>query len=268
MKMFAQHPVPRRPVTGLIWDFDGTVVDTREKNLRVTRTVVEQIAHKDPDIFPALRSLEAYTRSQTRSVNWRDFYRQEFEFPEELIDQAGRMWGTFQVNDSTPTPVFSGIHAVLHELRAFPHGIVSQNARDAIERELDHNNLRQYFSVIIGCEEVDIRRQKPFPDGIVRCIEGLISDIAGVVLSIGDHETDTACARNANAVLRRTQPELSVSSVGAAYSSPSNITEWKWKPDYIAFAVNDIVAIVNAFTPWRLAAPSAKILNNSSPPEV
>ena len=233
-------------VGAIIWDYDGTLVDTREKNLSVTRTVVEKIAHTNPLAFPVLRTLDAYTMAHVRSVNWRDFYEREFGFSQDLIDEAGRAWSAFQSDDPTPIPVFDGIHLVLHRLRDLRHGIVSQNSRSAITRVLDGNDLRHYFSFIVGYEEVDLHRQKPAPDGLLQCIDGVMQVPAGRVLYIGDHETDAVCARNANELLLRTRSQIHIASVGALYSSGGSVSDWSIKPDYEARTVQDIAALVES----------------------
>ena len=262
-----QAQLPDRTVCAIIWDYDGTLVDTRAKNLCVTRTLVERIAYKEPDSFPALRSLEAYTLAQARSTNWREFYKSEFGFSEKLVDRAGRAWSSYQLEDSTAVPVFPGIHRVLQQLSKFPHGIVSQNSRIAMARALDGYGIGHHFNVIIGYEEVDLRRQKPAPDGLLKCIDEMIRDSAGTVLYIGDHETDAACARNSNEVLRRTRPGIYVTSVGATYSSPVGIEGWGSKPDHEARTVHDIVAIVKSLSIWRVTESSANHINPSQIPE-
>ena len=37
-----------REVQAVIWDFDGTLVDTRQKNFNVTRALVERIKGEPP----------------------------------------------------------------------------------------------------------------------------------------------------------------------------------------------------------------------------
>jgi HAD superfamily hydrolase (TIGR01549 family) len=235
-------------VGAIIWDYDGTLVDTREKNFNVTRKVVEKIAHTNPLTFQALRTLDAYTKAHARSVNWRDFYEREFGFSQDLIDEAGRAWSALQSDDPMPISVFDGIHLVLHQLRDLRHGIVSQNSRSAITRVLDGNDLRHYFSFIVGYEEVDLRRQKPAPDGLLQCIDGMMQVPAGRVLYIGDHETDAVCARNANELLRRTSAHIHIASVGALYSSGDSVSNWSIKPDYEARTVQDIVSLVESLS--------------------
>lgn len=247
--------VTHAEIGAIIWDYDGTLVDTREKNLRVTRRILETVARRNPDDFPVLRSLEAYASANARSLNWRDLYRNEFGFGEDLIDRAGWAWTTLQLDDATPLREYEGIRSLLVDLRDVPHGIVSQNSGKAIAQVLEANDLRQYFRTIIGYEEVDLRRQKPAPDGLVMAIDALMPDSGGVVVYIGDHETDALCARNANDVLQKTRPGVRVTSVGAAYSSDAGLAHWNIKPDHEAMSVFDIMAIVASLAKGRAERP-------------
>ena len=38
-----------RPLTAVIWDYDGTLADTRAKNWRITRHIVRRFTGVDPD---------------------------------------------------------------------------------------------------------------------------------------------------------------------------------------------------------------------------
>lgn len=239
----------RGPLRAIIWDYDGTLVDTRNKNLCVTRAVIEHVAKVDPLTFPALQSLEAYVRAQTSSTNWRDFYEREFGFGHELIDETGRAWSAFQLVDRTPIEMFDGIPRVLHRLGHLPHGIVSQNSRDAIAHVLDMYGLRHYFSFIVGYEEVDIRLQKPAPDGLLHCVEKVMNAPSGTVLYIGDHETDALCARNANEELHRAGKPVQIASIGAHYSQSGSLASWSVQPDFHARNVEDIVLIADSLSP-------------------
>lgn len=234
------------PLLAILWDYDGTLVDTRHKNLNVTRAILRDTTGSDPTSFPALQSLAPYVRATERSANWRDFYRNEFGLDDVQIDEAGRKWTEFQLRDTTPVPLFDGISELLHKLEAVPHGIVSQNSRHAIERTLEYLRIRHYFKSIIGYEEVEIRRQKPEPDGILRCIEDITRADAGSVLYIGDHETDAVSAHKANLVLQNNKKKLRIRSIGAMYSNSGENTRWQHRPDYEAQGVQTILAIVES----------------------
>jgi N-acetyl-D-muramate 6-phosphate phosphatase len=234
-------------IRAIIWDYDGTLVDTRQKNFNVTRKIVGKTAGVEPGTFPVLQVLETYTTAARRSTNWRELYTRELGFTHEKTDEAGKLWTEFQLNDDTPTPLYDGIRELICSLGQFPSGIVSQNSRSNITRVLEKNGLLSYFRCIVGYEEVDLRKQKPEPDGLLLCIERLTSLHPGHVLYIGDHETDIQCARNANDVLQGNNAGFKVVSVGAAYSRYDGAGKWGVAPDYSAKSVRDVLEIVHGF---------------------
>jgi len=150
----------------VIWDYDGTLVDSRHKNLNVTRKIVEEITNRSADEFPMLTNLEKYHRATMESLNWRKFYLEEFQLNKEQVDEAGSLWTVYQLNDSTQVNVFDGIRERMNSIETIPQGIVSQNSKSNIERQLKSDGLIKYFSHISGYEEVALDMQKPEPDGV------------------------------------------------------------------------------------------------------
>lgn len=228
----------------IIWDYDGTLVDTWEKNLSITRKIVKRVSGIDPMTLPSLQTLESYVWMNRTMQNWRDLYTKTLGLTEEETDAAGMLWSEYQLRDTTPTPLFPGILAALSALEEIPQGIVSQNSREAIARVLGENNLLHLFRSIIGYEEVHLRQQKPEPNGLLMCIEHLTGLQNGTVLYIGDHETDMACALNANRVLEQRGLDVRVVSIGATYSSGRHHPAWTTQPDHEAKAEKDIISIV------------------------
>lgn len=229
----------------IIWDYDGTLVDTRQKNLNVTRKIIENISGRSANEFSILEGIETHHQVTMKSSNWRKFYEDEFQLTDEEINEAGSLWAKYQLNDNTPVTVFGGIRRVLSSFKGIPQGIVSQNSKRNICRHLEKEDLMKNFVQIVGYEEVEIDKQKPEPGGLINCIEGLIGSKSGVVFYIGDHETDIQCAMNANRVLRDT--ELKIYSIGALYGSDLNNSDWSVQPDYVAYRVQDIFSIINDF---------------------
>jgi len=242
------RPSPRGDA--VVWDFDGTLVDSHVKNLAVTRAIVERITQRPAGAFEALASLADYLAALARTRNWREFYALAFGLSEADVDRVGRLWVEHQLGDSTPTPLIEGIPAVLRSLRHLPHGIVSQNAKAAIAAVLDSNGLSGHFQAIIGFEEVDLRRQKPAPDGLLRCVEILTGCRPGCVFYIGDHETDAICAARAREELAARKLRVEVISVGACYGGEP-ATTWAVRPDHIVRRPEEIVEIVARHTGGR-----------------
>jgi phosphoglycolate phosphatase-like HAD superfamily hydrolase len=147
-----------------------------------------------------------------------------------------------------PRAVYQGIETVITSLGHVPHGIVSQNAHSQISRALEAAGLLNHFRYIVGYEEVDLRKQKPEPDGLLLCIEKLTRSAPGVVFYIGDHETDIETAANANRALRQDGSPIQVITIAAQYGGTTGAHEWAQKPDYVATVPLEIIGIVQSFT--------------------
>ena len=230
----------------IIWDYDGTLFDTREKNFNVTKKIIERIKG-DITSFSVLESVNTYYFSHLKAENWRDFYGDEFYLSENEIDEAGKLWTEYQLSDRTTITPIDGLSAVIRSLK-FPQGIVSQNSKENILQNLMRNNLGSHFQSIIGYEEVDLKRQKPHPDGLIKCIRDLCQSKSGNVFYIGDHHTDYQTAKNANEYFIRYKEDLKVISVAAAYSDCFHLSDLKNEFDFTANTADDIVKIINDFT--------------------
>ena len=235
-------------LSAVVWDFDGTLVDTRQKNLNVTRALVERTSGLPADAFPALRSLAEYERALRRHRHWQEFYRVELRMSDAQIERAGEEWARQQVADATLAPAYEGIPTVLEHLAgaALPQGIVSLNATDNIRRLIGALGLQRHFDTVIGYEAFPPERQKPAPDALVRCIEELTGLAPGTVAYVGDHEADAECVHNANAWLRSRGFDLRVLAVSAQYAPYADDSSWETPVDFRAGSPAELLAFFAA----------------------
>ena len=70
----------------ILWDFDGTLVDTRARNLQVNRRIIQELTGRGWEEFPVLRSQTSYDEAQRAAVNWREFYRANIDLDDHQID--------------------------------------------------------------------------------------------------------------------------------------------------------------------------------------
>ena len=231
-------------LTAVIWDFDGTLVDTREKNLNVTRALVELVTGLPAERFSALRSLVDYERALQRHGSWKDFYCEELRMTDAQANKAGSRWMEYQLRDRTPVPPFDGIEEVLQALQHLPHGIVSLNAKPNIERFLGELELHHHFEEVLGYEAVAMDRQKPKPDALLLCIERMTGMRPGRVLFVGDHEVDVQCAHNATRLLASRGVPIEVLSVGAHYSPNAESSHRRARPHFTARCPREILDYV------------------------
>ena len=73
-------------INSVIWDYDGTLVDTKTKNLNVTKAIISEITGDINIENSVLNSLENYEQANIRSSNWRELYRNEFGFNKKQIN--------------------------------------------------------------------------------------------------------------------------------------------------------------------------------------
>ena len=226
----------------VIWDYDGTLVDTGEKNLRVTRRLIPDVSGRPLEEFPALATPASYRQANRRSSNWRELFGKEFGLNSKQVAEAGRLWTQYQLADQTPSPFFEGIPQALRSLKGSPQAIFSQNSRAAIQLSLASAGLDDCINLVVGYEEVASEHQKPAPEGLLYCLKQL-GIRHGRVFFAGDHDTDMECARRANAALKQQHTPLTVVAVGVAFD-PESRAPWAVKPDHVARRPVDIVQLV------------------------
>jgi HAD superfamily hydrolase (TIGR01549 family) len=234
-------------VLAVIWDYDGTLVDTRLKNFNVTKRILKQIAGEEISSSPLLQSLDEYSLAHLKTSNWREFYKNNFGFSEQQIDEVGSMWTKYQLDDESPVQFIDGVEKVIIKLERYSQGIVSQNSRDQIIRSLDQSGVSSYIKCIIGYEEVDIKRQKPNPDGLLLCIRKLAQENSGIVIYIGDHETDVICVANANKILKENNSKIKILCIRAYYGSNIDNGSRGKAPDYEARTPESILDVIKNF---------------------
>ena len=233
-----------KPLTAVVWDYDGTLVDTREKNLSVTRRLIDTVSPFPAADLPVLESVETYEAALLKVRSWREFYIDYLRLSEEKTDEAGLLWASYQESDTTPVTVFEGVPLVLEGLRQVPQGVYSLNSRGNILEALAASGLSTYFSAVVGYEEVPFARQKPEPDGLVLCLNELTGLAPGVVLLIGDHEMDVLSATNANRYFEAENIDIRVLSVGVNFRAPQHAPSWPANPDFEATRPEEILDVV------------------------
>lgn len=234
-------------IKGIFWDFDGTLVDSRQKNYNVTKKIVSEVTRQSWENFTVLKSNLIYQQLLRKSANWREFYQKHFSLTEEQTDYAGSLWTKRQLDDRTPVPVFNGIREILEKFKHVTHGIISQNSRQLIQEILKENNLQEYFNVIVGFEEVGIRQQKPDPAGLLISVTGMKSPPAGWYFYIGDHETDIIFAHNANAYFKSNKMKIKIYTIAAHYQPDCFKETWSQLPDFQVHSVSELEDILGKY---------------------
>jgi pyrophosphatase PpaX len=168
---------------GLIFDFDGTLVDS----------------------YPLIEAAFAHVmRTHRLDEAARDLFRKSrgLPLPEQMQLVAPHMWddlvATYRSIDATlgHARVFRGIPTLVRKLRqgGVPLGVVSCKRRALVEAELVAAGLREFFDVVIGLE--DVTPPKPAPDPLLAAIGRMGLSRTGAVY-VGDSMVDLQTGRAA-----------------------------------------------------------------------
>lgn len=197
-------------IAGILFDVDGTLVNTWDLYLEAYRLVVQPYVRKP---------LHAEDIKRSRPSSERQFIQRMI--PEKEQDQAYRRlishYGYFY--DELSGGTYAGIHDMLEKVRqsGYPAGIFTGKSRPAWEITNRKEKLG-VFNVVVT--DSDVEQHKPHPEGLEKA-----ADLLGVaregLLYVGDSILDYKTAQQAGvqfaAALWAKSPEEKMSFKKEAY---------------------------------------------------
>ena len=193
---------------GIIWDFDGVILDSFEDQFewfrKVCRIFSKPFVYTNTEDFrrdfrepvcPAMYDLLGFDWNNERDIIWEYYHEHKRHAKIRLV---------------------RGIEKAITELDAsgYKQCIASSNAHEGIEKRLDENELRKYFPIIVAKEDLPIEnnepRYKPHPDCLLICFERLGLKPWECVY-IGDQVSDIKAARNVKSIAGANLPVIAVS---------------------------------------------------------
>lgn len=227
----------------ILFDFDGTLVNTTPLILRSFRATWEQVfgfALEDAAYIQTFGTLlrTALCRLTESCVADGRIHVPDGapdrlpDFVEAKADELLTTYRHFnlQWHDEMIEP-FAGVTETLLELRAQDYrlGVVSSKLRVGVERGLRLFALEGFFDVIIGAE--DVANHKPHPEPLLRALVQLGAQ-AAAALYVGDSTHDIVAARAAQV------------AVAAAAWGPFPRGELeRLQPDYLLATPRDLLTI-------------------------
>ncbi len=226
----------------VLWDYDGTLADSYEKNYSVTLDVLKKgVPRLHKELPAALESVDTFFKAVTAYEDWRRLYTECYGMTSEETELAGRLWEPCQRESTLIAPLYDGVGELLKRYKDRKQGIVSQNSGEEILKAFSLNGLDGCAGYVCGYTDVPQFSPKPSPVPFLKCAEMLgIKPFEDTIVYIGDHEEDVLFVRN----IRRYYAEkynakIRIFSVAVSYSG-SNPRAWKNQPDYQAHSIAEL----------------------------
>ncbi len=217
-------------IDGILWDYDGTIVNSVLKNIHITKQIIAQVAPRlsGKNLPVYLQSESSYHIANHKAKNWQDLYLNYYGMTETEMIEAGALWTEYQLTDNTPVEIFPGIEETIRNI-SLPLGICSQNSSENILQVLKDNKIDHKIQAIVGYDDIPGNAQKPNPYGGIKCLEKLFENKNyNTILYVGDHEGDVEFARN---IEQELNSRVQLKAVIVKYSG-ANTADWKFKPDF------------------------------------
>jgi len=178
-----------RPVRLLIFDLDGTLVNTLED---ITASVNFTLSRLGRPLLP-MDTVRQYvgdgiTTLLTRSLGNRV----------ELLDDAvGIYTAHHSRNLIVRSRLYPGVRGTLEHFRGIPLAVISNKADDLVKPLLDRLGIAGYFREVLGAEAG--LPLKPAPDAVLRVVSDLGAPKDRTVI-IGDGATDILAGKAAGVI--------------------------------------------------------------------
>ena len=171
--------------THIIFDIDGTLIDTETAALTSLQDTIFELQHRKIEIEDLRYTFGIPSEVTLRELGVGDI-------------QAGcRTWNDNMKKYFRTISVFDGIETLVKELKSqhYRLGIITSKTKKEYENDFLPFALGDYFDTVITVE--DTPRPKPSPDPILKYLE-LTGAKKEEVLYIGDSTYDMQCALDAD----------------------------------------------------------------------
>ena len=176
----------RNKYTTVIFDFDGTLVDTNEVVYQSWQHTYRQLRGCEGDEETILNTFGEPVAVSAAKL-----------FPDYAVEEVLNVYRSYQYDYFEKTvKLFPGMKELLVTLKqkGYKTGLTTSRLRNTTYKGLKKFELEQYFDAIVTADEC--KRHKPDPEPVLMTLERIGSDPQESIM-VGDSRYDMLCAVNA-----------------------------------------------------------------------
>ena len=212
-------------ITTILFDFDGTLMNTNDLIIDSWRHTFRVIEDKDIDEDEIIRTFgEPLIKTMEKT------------FPNVPTEECVEIYRSYHRDSfGDRISLFPGVKEMLEELKALGYkmAVVTSRAALTTREAMEKYEIQDLFDVVVTCDDTD--KHKPDPEPVRIALNQLKSSPEESIM-IGDSMYDILCARNAGV--------LSV-LVGWAMAVTDEEKLGPDKPDYFVETADDIVKLID-----------------------
>ncbi len=175
-----------RGIDTVIFDFDGTIMDTNKVIMLSWQHTFNTIKGRDGDVDYIL-----HTYGEPLELSMRN------TFPEVPTEEAVQIYRDYhRANFWHLIELFPGAKEMVAKVKemGYKTGLATSRVQKTTMQGLEKFDIKKYFDVIVTVE--DVTKHKPDPESVLVTLDKLGSIPENTVM-MGDTRFDILCARNA-----------------------------------------------------------------------
>ena len=180
------HKKKAPDIDTVLFDFDGTVMDTNEVILKSWQHTFRTLENREEK-----QEILVSTFGEPLETTMKKF------FPDVPVDEAVEIYRSYHYdNFGELIRLFPGMKELLAKVKAggYETGLVTSRLFKTTMQGLEHYEIKDYFDAIVTAEDTD--RHKPDPQPINVALQKLGSAPETSIM-LGDTAFDLMCAKNA-----------------------------------------------------------------------
>ena len=210
----------------IIFDFDGTLCDTRSNIIVAFRATMERLG---------LDMRDEATCGATIGLTLRDGFKSMYpDFDDAKIDYCVDTYRQIfaERRKELMPDLFPGVKETLEELHKRGHRMTIATSRltDSLLLFMRHHNIAHYFEYVVGSDSVT--SHKPHPEPALKTLAALNIEPSEAVM-VGDMPVDIAMAHNAG-----------IRAIGVDYGNASHKELEAAEADWIVDDITKILSII------------------------